>query len=155
MNKKAAAFQAYLDERKISVFTRHEIEGALNPVVFRSQLDVQQGNLLTVLVLLDDSVYTVVRTVVAPGAVTDANRAAVLALANGYNKLYKNFKYYVDDAQNLVLDVCLVTVGDTVDGDLVYSVFDLLLRHLNESYKEVMQTVWGATQPAIAEGKEG
>ena len=82
------------------------------------------------------------RVLVAPKVLHDDNEAAVLKLLNTYNKQYKSFKYYIDDEGNLILDTCVLLKDDEVDGDLIYAMFDVIIRHLGESYKELMKSIW-------------
>ena len=142
MNKKAEQFQEYLKEKELeNVFTLEEREDELHTALFRSQIDVE-GNKLPTVVIFDDSLYGVVRVLVAPKALTEENALAVMKLANGYNKRYKALKYYLDDAGALLLDVAILSVEGERTGDMVYAMFDVMIRHLNEAYKEIMRAVW-------------
>ncbi len=142
MNKKAEQFQAYLKEKDIeNVFTVEEREDELHTVLFRSQIDVD-GNKLPTVVIFDDSIYGVVRVLVAPKALTEKNELAVMKAANGYNKQYKPLKYFFDDEGALLLDIPLISTESEPIGDMVYAMFDVIIRHLNEAYKEIMHSVW-------------
>lgn len=144
MNKKAEAFKKYLDEKEIPVFKVDEIaDDELHTVVFRSQLEVA-GNNLPAVVILDDSLYGMLRVLIAPKAVSEENEKNLLTLLNGYNKRYKSFKHYLDEEGSVILDLCMILQDENVDGDLIYSMFGSILTHLNEGYKEIMQTVWKA-----------
>lgn len=142
MNKKAELFQDYLKEKQITAFTVDEIkDDALNTVVFRSHIDVG-GNQLPTLVILDSSIYCMIRLLVAPKSLRDDNKEAVLELMNGYNKKYKSFKYYADDEGNLVMDTCVLFKDGEADGDMIYTMFNVIINHLNESYKDTMKAIW-------------
>lgn len=142
MNKKAELFQDYLKEKQITAFTVDEIkDDALNTVVFRSHIDVG-GNQLPTLVILDSSIYCMIRLLVVPKALRDDNKDAVLELMNGYNKKYKSFKYYADDEGNLVMDTCVLFKDGEADGDMIYTMFNVIINHLNESYKDTMKAIW-------------
>lgn len=142
MNKKAEKFKKYLDAKKITAFTVEEIEkDELNTVVFRSHLEVG-GNQLPAIVILDSSIYGMIRILVAPQALRKETELAVLQLINGYNKKYKSFKYYLDDDGALVLDTCVLFKEGEADGDLIYAMFEVIINHLNESYKNIMKTLW-------------
>ena len=142
MNKKAEQFQEYLKEKELeNVFTLEEREDELHTALFRSQIDIE-GNKLPTVVIFDDSLYGVVRVLVAPKALTEENALAVMKLANGYNKRYKALKYYFDDAGALFLDVAILSVEGERTGDMVYAMFDVIIRHLSEAYKEIMRAVW-------------
>lgn len=142
MNKKAEKFKKYLDAKKITAFTVEEIEkDELNTVVFRSHLEVG-GNQLPAIVILDSSIYGMIRILVAPQALRKETELAVLQLINGYNKKYKSFKYYLEDDGALVLDTCVLFKEGEADGDLIYAMFEVIINHLNESYKNITKTLW-------------
>ena len=145
MNQKAEEFKKYLDEKKIEgVFAIEEVKGddEWQTVLFRSQVDIN-GNKLPTVVLFDKSVNGLLRVLIAPQVLRDENETAVLKLINDYNKKYKAFKYYVDDAGALVLDVCMIAADGKDAGDMVYAMFDVIIQHLGESYKDIMKSVWG------------
>lgn len=142
MNKKAELFNEYLKKNKIDVFAQEELkDDQINTVVFRSRLDVE-GNMLPMMVALDDSIYAIIRVQVAAKVLHDDNEAAMQKLLNEYNRQYKIFKYYITENGDLVLDTCLAFRQDELDAELLYSMFDVLIHHLTESYKPLMKTIW-------------
>lgn len=142
MNKKAESFQKYLTEKQITCFTVEEIaDDALNTVAFRSSIIVEGQSLPTVL-LLDSSIYCMIRVLVAPQALRGDNEAALLKAVNGLNGRYKAFKYYFDNTGALLLDSCLMTKTGEVDGDLLYTVLDVIVRHLQKEYQSLMKIIW-------------
>ena len=143
MNKKAEVFLKYLDEKKIeNVFAIEEMPNDdWESAIFRSNIDIS-GNKLPVGVILDNSIYGMIRVLIAPNARTEENELAVLRVVNEYNKKYKSFKYYFDDKGSLVLDICILSAEGERLGDLIYAMFDVIINHLNESYKEVMHAIW-------------
>ncbi|MBQ8698024.1 MAG: hypothetical protein IJ812_00210 [Schwartzia sp.] len=142
MNKKAEQFQDYLKEKDIeNVFAVEERDDELHTALFRSQIDVD-GNKLPTVVIFDDSIYGIVRVLVAPKALNESNELAVLKIVNGYNKQYKPLKYFCDDAGALLLDVPLVSLESEHTGDMVYAMFDVIIRHLGEAYKDIMRSIW-------------
>ena len=117
MNKKAESFKKYLDDKKITCFTVDEIAGDnLNSVVFRSNIEIN-GQQLPTIVILDSSIYGMVRVLVAPRVLNDANEAGLLKELNRLNKGFKSFKYYFDDNGSLVLDCCVLLPGSEADGE--------------------------------------
>lgn len=106
------------------------VEAAQMIAVFSSNMD------------LDNSIYCMIRLLVVPKALRDDNKDAVLELMNGYNKKYKSFKYYADDEGNLVMDTCVLFKDGEADGDMIYTMFNVIISHLNESYKDTMKAVW-------------
>jgi hypothetical protein len=143
MNKKAEVFLKYLDEKKIeNVFVIEEMPNDdWESAIFRSNIDIG-GNKLPVGVILDNSIYGMIRVLIAPNARTEENELAVLRVVNEYNKKYKSFKYYFDDKGSLVLDICILSAEGERLGDLIYAMFDVVINHLNESYKEIMHAIW-------------
>ncbi|MBQ1867052.1 MULTISPECIES: hypothetical protein [Selenomonas] len=146
MNKKAEAFQNYLDadENKKTAFQREEVkEDTQKTVVFRSHI-VVEGQQLPTVVILDDSVFSMIRIQVSPQAKTEENELKVLKMANEFNLKYKPFKLYFDAAGSLILDVCLLTPGEDFSelGDEIYGMFDVLINFLNESYRPIMKEIW-------------
>ncbi|MDD6288061.1 YbjN domain-containing protein [Acidaminococcus fermentans] len=143
MNPKAQSFQDYLDKEKLKDFTPEEISGDdLKPVVFRSHLALKEAR-LPVVVVWDLSIYGMVRILVAQKALKKTNEAALLKRINETNRKYKAFKYYLDEEGNLVLDACILCLGQKVDGELVYILFNTLGQHLEEAYGQWMKVVWG------------
>ena len=147
MNIKAEVFNKYLEEKEIKAFQVEEIaEDAQHTVVYRSHI-VVEGQQLPTLVLLDDSVFSMVRVQVAPQALTEENELELQRMASEYNMKFKPFKLYFDQNGALVLDVCLLTPGQKEEdfaqlGDEVYGMFDVLIKFLEENYRGWMKKIW-------------
>ena len=78
MNNKAEQFNAFLEEQKIKVFQMEELEGnEQHTVVFRSFLGVE-GQQLPTIVIIDDSIFSIIRVQIAPQALKDENAADLL-----------------------------------------------------------------------------
>ncbi len=147
MNLKAEAFQKYLDEKNIEAFQSEQVpDDAQNTAIFRSHI-VVEGQQLPALVILDDSVFSMIRVQISPKAQTEENELNVLKMANGQNLKFKPFKLYFDPAGSLILDICLLTPGQTVEdfddlGDRIYGMLDVLINFLNENYRPIMKEIW-------------
>ena len=147
MATKARAFQDFLDAKEIKAFVSETIENdPEQTTVFRSHVEVD-GQQLPLLVLLDRSIFSMIRVQVSPKCKTEENELAVLKLANDLNLKYKPFKLYFDPAGSLILDVCLLTPGQAAEdfgdlGDKVYGMLDVLINFLNENYRPIMKEVW-------------
>lgn len=147
MNIKAEVFSKYLEEKEIKAFQVEEIaDDAQHTVVYRSHIAVE-GQQLPTLVLLDDSVFSMVRVQIAPQALTAENELELQRLASEYNMKFKPFKLYFDQNGALVLDVCLLTPGQKEEdftqlGDEVYGMFDVLIKFLEENYRGWMKKIW-------------
>ena len=142
MNKKAAAFEKFLKGRNITCFKVEEVpEDQLHAAVFRSQIEVEGQNLPAIIVI-DDSIYAMVRVLVANKALRVDNETALLKAINEYNKTYKVFKYYLGDDGALYLDCCVLCEEGKISGELIYVVLDVIIKHLEEEYKKLMKLIW-------------
>lgn len=142
MNSKAESFKAYLDKNKITSFTIEEIkDDQLNSVVFRSNIEIN-GQQLPTIVVFDSSIYGMIRILVAPKVLNDKNETELFKEVNNLNKTYKSLKYYFDNEGSLIADCCVLLKDGTVDGDLFYTMFKVIIRNLNSEYKKMMQLIW-------------
>ena len=141
MNKKAKAFQAMLDKGKSTAFTSEILEDEFHTAVFRSHLLVR-GQQMPFMVLLDDSIYTLLRTVIIPQA-ESTNRAELLQYLNGMDQKYKAFKYYADGAGNILLDCCIPATDKKFDPEIIQAIIQVILQELDTDYPEIMKIVWG------------
>ncbi len=130
MNNKAEQFNAFLEDQKIKVFQMEELEGnEQHTVVFRSFLGVE-GQQLPTIVIIDDSIFSIIRVQIAPQALKDENAADLLKMVNGQNMMYKPFKLFFDER------------GDKLDGNEVYQLFSVIINYLDENYRNIMKVVW-------------
>ena len=141
LNKKAEAFEAYLEERFINFFEMQEIHDELNTCVFKSRITVEGQNLVT-LIILDNSIYGMVRVMVAENALNQSNEERLRTLVEKYNSSYKMFKYYFAQDGSLILDVCLLEPAEATDGNMIYTVLDVVIKHLEDEYKNIMKAIW-------------
>ena len=141
LNKKSEAFEAYLEERFINVFEMQEIHDELNTCVFKSRITVEGQNLVT-LIILDNSIYGMVRVMVAENALNQSNEERLRKLVEKYNSSYKMFKYYFAQDGSLILDVCLLEPAEATDGNMIYTVLDVVIKHLEDEYKNIMKAIW-------------
>ncbi len=142
MNAKAEKFQEYLQEKNITCFQVDELpEDRLNTVIFRSTIAVE-GQELPTLVILDDSIYSIIRVRVVGSALKEGNETELIKAINKLNAQYKVFKYYFAEDGALIMDCCLSGKPDELDGDLVYTILDVIIKHLEAEYKNIMKLVW-------------
>ncbi len=142
MNKKAELFQNYLQDRNINCFQVQEIpEDQLGTVVFRSTIAVE-GQELPTLVILDNSIYSMIRVRVANAALKAGNELELSKAINKINAQYKIFKYYFAEDGALILDAYVLSKPEEIDGDMVYTVLDVIVKHLLAEYKNIMKLVW-------------
>ena len=141
MNKKAEAFAAYLKAKDIKAFTVDELAGdAQKTVVFRSHITTE-GQQLPTVVILDDSIFAIVRVQITPKAMSAENQLELLKLVNEESAGYKPFKLYLSKEGDLIMDVCLV-IEDELDGDRIYAMFALIIDYLNNNYRRFMKCIW-------------
>ena len=142
MNKKAQIFQEYLQEKNITCFQVQEVPNdELNTVVFRSSIEVE-GQQLPTLVITDSSIYTMIRVRVANAALKENNETELLKAIGKLNSHYKIFKYYFAEDGALILDSYLLEKPEELDGDMVYTVLDIIVKHLLAEYKNIMKAIW-------------
>lgn len=143
MNKNAESFKNYLDEKGITSFEVEEMEDdERETVVFRSFIAVE-GQQLPTAVIIDNSVFSVIRVLVSPKAVSEENQFDLLKLLNGENVQYKPFKFYCDDSGALLMDTSIVTPeDDRLKGETIYLLFEVIINYLNNSYRNIMKTIW-------------
>lgn len=149
MNAKAEQFKGYLDSKDIKVFDIEELQDdPQHTVAFRSRLTIEGQSLPTV-VIVDDSIFVLIRTQIQARALSDANKDALLNAANAENGRFKPFKVYTNAAGDLLLDVCLTFMNE-LSGDEIYTIFDSMIGYLNGAegaYRRLMQAIW--SKPAI------
>ena len=141
MNKKAEKFDQFLAENGLKMFNKQVVEAEMNPVVYRTFMEVAGQNMPTMLVL-DDSIYAMLQVRVAAAVVKDSNREAVMAHLNKMNGQYKVFKYYVSEEGDILLESCMPTTDNEFVPGLVHAVIDVVVRHLNEVNAATMKCVW-------------
>lgn len=140
MNKKAEAFQAYLEKAGIEAFEMEDMhDDELHTIIFRTFIEAE-GAKLPMIFVLDDTIYGSIRVLVAPKVLKETNEKALYQLINEYNRMYK-FKYCIDEEGALLLDVCYIS-DEEVNGEIVSALFDVIIQHMEEAYKKIMQTVW-------------
>ncbi|MBQ7516090.1 MAG: hypothetical protein IJS96_07375 [Schwartzia sp.] len=141
MNKNAEAFKAYLEEKDIHVFEVEELEGDnQRTAVFRSHITTE-GQQLPAIVILDESIFALVRVQISPKALTEANQLQLLKMVNEESASYKPFKLYLNQSGDLMLDVCLV-FEEELKGDTVYTMFSVIINYLDANYRKFMKCVW-------------
>ena len=139
MNQKAKRFQDYLIEKGITCFQKDEIAGdAMNMVVFRSHMDIG-GQSLQTLVLADSTIFTMLRVLVMPGALTKENEMALRRQVDDINGRYKIFKCYFAPNGDLVLDAVIPAPAGEIDGDMIFTLFDGIIRNLKTEYEKIAE----------------
>ncbi len=157
MNLKAEKFKQYLAEQNINYFRVEESEdsdGSSLPaedaentaekktrVTFHTYVRVF-GQKLPSVVIIDDSIYTIIRVQVIPDIEYSKNKDSFLKCVNEMNITYKAVKYYLGADNALYLDMYIPSNNDDIDGDLVINLLSALNRHLEKEYPNWMKLLW-------------
>ena len=142
LNKRAQAFQEYLDKKDPKAFQVQAIEGdRFHTAVFRSHVNID-GTPVVLVVLLDDTAFGMIRVLLAPKALKDNNKEALEKMITDFNQGYKAFKFYLDPEGSLILDLCVVFENESINGVMFYALFDLITKEMGQRYKEIMKTIW-------------
>ena len=142
MNSRAESFKAYLEEKKIDAFAIEEIpDDDQHTVAFRAHITVE-GQQLPTVVIVDDSIFSIIRVQVSPKARTGENEKALREFVEQENAKYKPFKLYCTADGSLILDTCVISEGGELNGDTVYLLFGIIINYLNEAYRSIMKVIW-------------
>ncbi|MGN0941168.1 MAG: hypothetical protein ACI4OA_05645 [Selenomonadaceae bacterium] len=156
MNRKAQIFKGYIDEllKKVQetlppeeqgagFFHEEEIDDDMHTVIFRTNLEVTGVMTTNMIILIDESPYTVIRVGAAMEAVTDANKDALMAYMDSLNRANKLLKYYDDEDGNVVIEVCIMADEAHFDADIVLDAVDLITQHLKDTHAALEKAVNG------------
>ena len=142
MIKKAEEFKQYLDKNNITVFQMEEIPNDANStVVFRTHVTVN-GQQLPSALILDNSIFAMIRVQVSPQALTAENETALAKMLSSENAKYKPFKFYCNENGDLMLDVCIINRDTAFSAEEVFLMYNLIINYLNESYRTIMKAIW-------------
>lgn len=139
-NEKALAFQEFLIEHNIEVFSTETLEDDYNTVIFRSRIETS-GQILPMAIFIDTSIFTVIRTQIVTG-VPKEHWQRLKSYLNDLNGKYKMFKYYLREDGTIYLDLCLPYVDETFDSKMIQLILSILVQHLETVYPDIMAEVW-------------
>ena len=139
-NIRAIKFNEFLIDKGITVFSTESMEDEANTVFFRSRIEAA-GQLLPVVVIIDASIFTIIRVQLA-GDIPEEKRERLTMYLNGLNLYYKTFKYYMSPEGRICLDMCIPAKDEAFDAELVYGMLSTLVQHLQEHIGELMEAVW-------------
>ena len=139
-NIRAIEFNEFLIDKGITVFSTESMEDEANTVFFRSRIEAA-GQLLPVVVIIDASIFTIIRVQLA-GDIPEEKRERLTMYLNGLNLYYKTFKYYMSPEGRICLDMCIPAKDEAFDAELVYGMLSTLVQHLQEHIGELMEAVW-------------
>lgn len=152
MNAKADSFKQYLAEKGITYFRVEEIKNETvedsntqannnGRVTFHTYVKVF-GQKLPAVVIIDNSIYTVVRVQVIPDVSFAKNKDEFIRCVNEMNITYKAIKYYLGMDDALYLDMYIPSSKNELDGDLVIELLSAINSHLEQEYPNWMKLLW-------------
>lgn len=129
-NEKSAVFEKFLISEDITCFDKRNIEDEEDTVVYRSYMQTDMGD-MPIFVLLDATIYSVIRVVVGANVVTSKNYQAITDFINRENSIYKNFKYYVEQDDNSVyLDCIYISSNTAFEPELLYVLMNQIVQYM-------------------------
>ena len=140
-NKRAAALEKYFKDNDLNFFQIDRSDDEAKTVVFRSAVDAE-GQRLPMGIIVDNSVYTIIRVQVGTGLVKKENAERFISYLNKLNRSYKVFKYVSNDDGDVYLDSCIPAAEDHFDPEMIRIILNVIVEHLQETYKELMKEVW-------------
>lgn len=138
--EKDKAFQAYLDDHKISGFGKQYAGENGEIVLYRSNLNVK-GTTIPFMILLDNSVYTVLQFQVAAGVVKEEMREKLALYFNDLNNQYRMLKFTADAAGNVTLSVSIPAGAPHFEPALVIALLNEVEKLLNDEYEKLMKKI--------------
>ena len=137
MNPKALLFDKFLKDEEIISFERKDFEDEDGTVVYRSYIKSPLWD-MPLFVILDNSIYSVIRLVLGPEKVTAQNMNALNALINRDNATYKNYKLYIDEQDSsLYLDCVYMFGDDAFEPALMYALMSSIVDYVPEAVGEL------------------
>jgi len=139
-NIRAIKFNEFLMEKGITVFSTESMEDEVNTVFFRSRIEAA-GQLLPVVIIIDTSIFTIIRVQLA-GDIAEEKKDHLMKYLNVLNLYYKTFKYYMSADGRICLDMCIPAKDGVFDAEFIYAMLSTLVRHLQEHIGELMEQIW-------------
>lgn len=138
--KKDKAFQEYLDTNKISGFGKQYAGEKGEVVIYRSNLQIKDAT-IPFMILLDNSVYTLLQFQVAAGAVKPEKKEKLSAYFNDLNNQYRMLKFTADAAGNVLLSVSIPAGAPHFEPALVIAILNEVEKLLNGEYDKLMEEI--------------
>lgn len=135
--RKDKALQEYLDSNKVSGFGKQYAGENGEVVIYRSNLQIKE-DAIPFMILLDNSVYTLLQFQVAAGLVKEDKKEKLAAYFNDLNNQYRMLKFTCDEAGNVLLSVSIPAGTQHFDPALVVAILNEVERLLHEEYDGLM-----------------
>ncbi|WP_295918276.1 hypothetical protein [Anaerovibrio lipolyticus] len=135
MVKQAKRYQEFLEKNNIEGFVVKELHDEADSVMFCSNILVN-GRRLSMAVIIDKSIYTIIRVNLAPLAVTEDNMFEITNLMLRLNGGNKALKYYLAADASIMLDCCIPAFPGQFSPKLVHSMLQLVYGEVMKNYGE-------------------
>lgn len=140
---KAEKFDAFMQEQDVRGFHKEEYDDQFRTVIYYSGLQAG-GQQQFVQVLLNDSIYGMIKVLVGHKVVTEENKGRVLDYINGLNQRLEAFKYVVTQEGNLELNCSLVASEAHFDPELIIiMLLNVIQPHLESEILRLPAVVGG------------
>ena len=148
---KAEKFDAFMKEREVSGFHKEEYDDQFRTVIYFSGLQTA-GQQQFVQVLLNDSIYGMIKVLVGHKSVNEENRGRVLEYLNQLNQRFGAFKYIVTPDGNLELDCSLIANDETFDPEVIMvMLLNVIQPHLESELLRLPAVVGGPVGVHVGE----
>lgn len=145
MNSNAAKFTAYLDDNHVDSFKAEELGDEHNSVIFRSLL-ILHGQSIPLGIIIDDTIYAMIRVNIAVKAVTDSNYDELFNLIMRLNNKSKLFKYYLTPDLSVILDACVPFEENNLPCELLYKMVAVTAKEIEKHYHEFIKLLFSETK---------
>ena len=140
---KAEKLDAFMKEREVGGFHKEEYDDQFRTVVYFSGMQTA-GQQQFIQVVLNDSIYGMIKVLVGHKVVNKQNEAKVQEYLNQLNQRFSAFKYIVTPDGNLELDCSLVANDVAFDPELIMvMLLNVIQPHLEGELKRLPSVVGG------------
>lgn len=138
-NERSRLFQSFLEREELNCFDVKELNDENNTVIFRAYIKTELGS-MPAFVILDNSIYSIVRVTVGYGVVNGDNEGPLSVFLNQENAKYKSFKLYIDrEDDSLYLDCVYMATEGKFEPELVYVLLQQLVEYIPEVHGEIVK----------------
>lgn len=142
MNSEAAKFATYLKNNNVDSFNVEELADEHNSVIFRSSFIVH-GQYIPMGIIIDDTIFAIIRVNIAVRAVTDDNYFEIFNLIMRLNNKSKLFKYYLTPDLSIILDICVPYEEGHIPCELLHRLVFVAAQELETRYRDFMELLFG------------
>lgn len=142
MNREAAKFATYLKNNNVDSFNVEELADEHNSVIFRSSFIVH-GQYIPMGIIIDDTIFAIIRVNIAVRAVTDDNYFEIFNLIMRLNNKSKLFKYYLTPDLSIILDICVPYEEGHIPCELLHRLVFVAAQELETRYRDFMELLFG------------